>query len=73
MAEVFIGSEALAAGTLTRHELQRWHRRIYPDVYLPKACPANTRERTMGATVCGRAGVQCWRAWPRRPYWVPRM
>jgi hypothetical protein len=54
MSEVVIGSEALAAGTLTRHELQRWHRRIYPDVYLPKTCPATLRERTVGAWLWSR-------------------
>ena len=26
MGEVFIGSEAVAEGRLTRHELQRWYR-----------------------------------------------
>jgi very-short-patch-repair endonuclease len=54
MAQVFIGSEALAAGRLTRHELQRWHRRIYPDVYLPKGCQASLRERTVGAWLWSR-------------------
>lgn len=54
MAEVFIGSEALAAGRLTRHELQRWYRRIYPDVYLPKTNPATLRERTVGAWLWSR-------------------
>ena len=54
MVEAFIGSEALAAGTLTRHELQRWHRRIYPDVYLPKRCHASLRERTVGAWLWSR-------------------
>lgn len=32
---VFIGSEALAAGQVTRSELRRHHRRLFPDVYGP--------------------------------------
>lgn len=54
MTQVFIGTEALAAGTRTRHDLQRWHRRIYPDVYLPTGCPADLRERTVGAWLWSR-------------------
>lgn len=54
MTEAFIGSEALATARLTRHELQRWHRRIYPDVYLPKGCHASLRERTVGAWLWSR-------------------
>lgn len=54
MTQAFIGSEALATGMLTRHELQRWHRRIYPDVYLPKTCHASLRERTAGAWLWSR-------------------
>jgi hypothetical protein len=49
-----VGSEALAAGKVTRHELQRWHRRIYPDVYLPRTCPVSLRERTVGAWLWSR-------------------
>lgn len=36
MVEVFVGSEALATGQLTRHRLENWHRRLFPDVYVDK-------------------------------------
>ncbi len=54
MGDVFIGSEALSTGALTRHELQRWHRRIYPDVYLAKGHSPSLRERTIGAWLWSR-------------------
>lgn len=31
-----IGSEAIAAGVLTEHQLRRWHRPLFRDVYVPK-------------------------------------
>jgi len=46
---VFRGSEALAAGGLTRHELQRYHTRLLPDVYQPRAQSASLRDRTVAA------------------------
>jgi len=36
MGEVFIGSDAVAAGALTEYELRRWYRPIFRDVYVPK-------------------------------------
>ncbi|OBI51967.1 hypothetical protein [Mycobacterium sp. E787] len=36
MAEPFIGSEALAAGTVTRHGLRSRFVAIHPDVYIPR-------------------------------------
>lgn len=36
MADIFIGSEAMAAGRVTRHELSRWYRRVHHGVYAPK-------------------------------------
>jgi hypothetical protein len=36
MREPFIGSEALAAGTLTRHAVRSRFLALYPDVYVPK-------------------------------------
>lgn len=58
MGEVFIGSEALAAGRLTRHDLQRWYRVIYRGVYMPKAVAPSLRDRTVGAWLAtGRQGV----------------
>lgn len=35
MSTVVIGSEAIAQGLLTRHELACWYRLIYPGVYVP--------------------------------------
>lgn len=54
MAEVFIGSEAIAAGTLTEHQLRRWYRPIYRDVYVPKRLPDSLRDRTVGAWLWSR-------------------
>lgn len=58
MAEVFIGSEAIIADRLTRHQLQRWYRAIYRGVYLPKDVTPTLRDRTVGAWLAsGRRGV----------------
>jgi hypothetical protein len=53
---VLIGSEALSAGTVTRHELRTRYRRLFPDVYGP---PEPTiRDRALGAWLwSGRRGV----------------
>lgn len=58
MGEVFIGSQAVAAGRLTRHELQRWYRPIYRGVYVPKRPEPSLRDRTLGALLtCRRKAV----------------
>ena len=49
MGEIFIGSEAVAAGVVTRHELQRWYRPIYPNVHVPRGSNPSLRDRTVGA------------------------
>ncbi|MDT5093094.1 MAG: hypothetical protein QOH60_2457 [Mycobacterium sp.] len=49
VGEVFVGSEALAAGDLTEHVLRRWYRPIFRDVYVPKQQVATIRDRTVGA------------------------
>jgi hypothetical protein len=49
MGEVFIGSEAVLSGRLTRHELQRWYRPIFRGVYVPKNLTPSLRDRTVGA------------------------
>jgi len=36
MARVFIGSEAVAAGRVTKYRLAKDHQRVLPDVYAPK-------------------------------------
>jgi hypothetical protein len=58
MGEVFVGSEAVAAGRLTRHELQRWYRAIYRGIYLPAHTTPTLRDRTVGAWLAsGRRAV----------------
>ncbi len=49
MRKVFIGSEALAGGRLTRAQLRWNYRRIYPDVYVPADGTPSLRGRTTGA------------------------
>jgi hypothetical protein len=56
----FIGSEALAAGTLTRHELRTFHRRLHPDVYAPKRAELTLEDRITAAWLWSRRrGVVC--------------
>jgi hypothetical protein len=50
----FVGSEALARGALTRFELARWHRRLFPDVYLAVSREPSLRDRTEGAWLWSR-------------------
>lgn len=58
MRAVFLGSEAVAQGRLTEHELRRWHRAVFRDVYLPKAHELTLRDRIEGAWLrSGRRGV----------------
>jgi hypothetical protein len=47
--EPFIGSEALADGTLTRHELRTYYRAILPNVYLDKRAQPTLQQRTTAA------------------------
>jgi hypothetical protein len=54
MAVVFIGSEAVASGDVTRHELQRWYYPVYPGVYAPKQHDLSLRDRTAGAWLWSR-------------------
>lgn len=54
MASVFIGSEAVASGDLTRHALQRWHRQVYPGVYAPNGRTLSLRDCTTGAWLWSR-------------------
>ena len=58
MGDVFLGSQAVAAGTLTRHELQRWYRPIFRGVYVPRRSAPSLRDRTTGAWLSsGRQAV----------------
>src|SRR5262249_26490280 len=55
---IFIGSEAVAAGRLTRHELQRWHQPIYRGVYGSKQSSPSLHDRIYAAWLAsGRHGV----------------
>jgi hypothetical protein len=54
MTEIFIGSEALAAGRVTRHELARWYRPIFRGVYGPKDAELSLRDRTIAAWLASR-------------------
>ncbi len=58
MDGVFIGSEAVATGHLTRHELQLWYRPLYRGIYLRKNAVLTLRDRTTAAWLAsGRQGV----------------
>jgi hypothetical protein len=58
MTEIFIGSEAVAVGRLTRHELSRWYRAVYRGVYAPKDAELSLRDRAIAAWLAsGRKGV----------------
>ncbi|MEO6793445.1 MAG: hypothetical protein ABI253_14860 [Mycobacterium sp.] len=54
MAEVFIGSEAVGAGALTGHQLRRWYRPLFPNVYVPKGPDPSLHDRTVGAWLWSR-------------------
>jgi hypothetical protein len=54
MAEVFIGSEAVAAARVTRHELGRWYRTVYRGVYTSKDVELSLRDRAIAAWLASR-------------------
>lgn len=53
MWDVFIGSEAVAHGRLTKSDLRR-HRALFRDVYVPKLHQPSLRDRTAGAWLWSR-------------------
>jgi hypothetical protein len=56
--DVFIGSEALVGGVLSRGRLRWNYRAIFPDVYIPKEATPSLSHRTIGAWLwSGRRGV----------------
>ncbi|ORB89962.1 hypothetical protein [Mycobacterium persicum] len=58
MTAVFLGSEAVTSRKVTRHELQRWYRPVYPGVYAPQRHNLSLRDRTIGAWLwSGRRAV----------------
>jgi hypothetical protein len=63
MEDVFIASEALRMGALTRGQLRWNYHAIFPDVHLPRDAEPRLRERTLGAWLwSGRRGVVTGRA-----------
>jgi hypothetical protein len=54
MGDIIIGSEALADGTVTRHELQRWYRPIFPNVHAPRDRVLTLHDRTRAAWLWSR-------------------
>jgi very-short-patch-repair endonuclease len=54
LRQPFIGSEALASGSLSRYELRRYYRAIMPDVYLDKRVQPTFRQRTLAAYLWSR-------------------
>ncbi len=49
MGEIFVGTEAVATGIVTRHELQRWYRPVFRNVYAPKGVRLTLYDRTVAA------------------------
>ena len=64
MEDVFIGSEAVARGSLTKSDLRR-HRAIFRDVYVPKLHEPSLRDRTAGSGR-GHVGARSSREWPHQ-------
>jgi hypothetical protein len=54
MGEVFVGSEAVAAGALNEYELRRWYRTIFRDVYIPRLDEPSLDDRIRGAWLWAR-------------------
>lgn len=60
MAQVFIGSEAFAAGTVTKYDLRARYQRLLPDVYTVKGAPPSLRDRITATWLWSqRQGVIC--------------
>ena len=51
---ILIGSEALAAEKLTRHELRTLYRRVHPDVYTLKRASLTLEDRIAAAWLWSR-------------------
>ncbi|WP_374024168.1 endonuclease domain-containing protein [Mycobacterium sp. HNNTM2301] len=54
MAGILIGAEAVARGVVTRHELRRSYRTVFPGVYAPRNQQLSLRHRTEGAWLWSR-------------------
>ncbi|WP_199182931.1 DUF559 domain-containing protein [Mycobacterium sp. 4858] len=63
MAGTFIGSEAIAGGSLTRGQLRWRYRRIHRDVYVPKNAPRSLHDNIWAAWLwSGRRAIIAGRA-----------
>lgn len=54
MRDVFIGSEAVALGKLTKSDLRHRHRAIFRNVYMPQHREPSLPDRTVGARLWSR-------------------
>lgn len=54
VGEVFRGSEALRDGALTEHQLRRWYRPIFRDIYVPRWGEPSLEDRIVGAWLWSR-------------------
>lgn len=54
MQQPFLGSEGVASGAVSRHELRRYYRAILPDVYFDKRSAPSLRQRTTAAWLWSR-------------------
>jgi hypothetical protein len=58
MGEVFVGSEVITAGRLTRQELRRWYRPLYRGIYTQAGVSPSLRDRATAAWLASnRRGV----------------
>jgi very-short-patch-repair endonuclease len=58
VGEPFLGSEAIAAGALTKSQLATWFRRLFPDVYVQRDVDVNAELRAKAGWLwTGRRGV----------------
>lgn len=54
MEDIIIGTEAVAAGVVTRYELQRWYRPIFRNVHAPRNRVITLRDRIVAAWLFSR-------------------
>jgi hypothetical protein len=54
MGKLIVGSQALANGAVTEHDLRRWHDRMFRDIYSPKGYEPTLLDRIDGAWLCSR-------------------
>jgi hypothetical protein len=58
MRKLIVGSQALASGAVTEHDLRRWHDRLHRDIYVPRGYQPTLVDHIDGAWLrSGRKGV----------------